>query len=209
MNDLQLNKLDWQKMNGLIPAIIQNANNGEVLMLGYMNQDALQMTLQNEQVTFYSRSKQRLWTKGETSGHRMMLKSISIDCDGDSLLVQVLPAGPACHLGSPSCFQPKIQTNLAFLDSLIQLIQDRANLESSNSYTAQLLADGTNRCAQKVGEEAVETVIAAVTNNRQDLLNETADLLFHLLVMLQACELSFYDIISCLQARHELKERSV
>lgn len=202
MNDLLPNQLNWQKMDGLIPAIIQHAHNGEVLMLGYMNREALELSLQKEQVTFYSRSKQRLWTKGESSGHFMKLQAIATDCDGDSLLIQVLPSGPACHLGFPSCFQPPIIAKLSFLDELITLIQNRAKEGSSTSYTAQLLAAGVQRCAQKVGEEAVETAIAAVTNNREQLLNESADLVFHLLVMLQACELSFYELLACLQQRH-------
>jgi phosphoribosyl-ATP pyrophosphohydrolase/phosphoribosyl-AMP cyclohydrolase len=201
MNNLEIKQLAWQKMDGLIPAIIQNANNGEVLMLGYMNQEALELTLAKGQVTFYSRSKQRLWTKGESSGHLLQLKAIAPDCDGDSLLIQVLPQGPACHLGFVSCFQPSISTKLGFLDRLIQLIANRAQENTAQSYTAQLLAAGINRCAQKVGEEAVETAIAAVTNQRDELVNEAADLVFHLLVMLQACELSFYDLLDCLQAR--------
>ncbi|ARH00393.1 bifunctional phosphoribosyl-AMP cyclohydrolase/phosphoribosyl-ATP diphosphatase HisIE [Legionella micdadei] len=201
MNALQIEQLDWQKMDGLIPAIVQNANNGEVLMLGYMNREALEMTLQKGHVTFYSRSKQRLWIKGESSGHSLRLKAIAADCDGDSLLVLALPEGPACHLGSTSCFQPGIVTALGFIDNLINLIQNRAKESNTSSYTAQLLASGINRCAQKVGEEAVETVIAAVARDREELLNEAADLVFHLLVMLQACELSFYELLECLQHR--------
>lgn len=203
MNSLQINRLAWQKMDGLIPAVIQNAKNGEVLMLGYMNQEALALTLEKGQITFYSRSKQRLWTKGESSGHSMQLKAVAPDCDGDSLLIQVIPDGPACHLGFVSCFQPPINTKLGFLDRLIQLIEHRAKESSAESYTAQLLASGINRCAQKVGEEAVETAIAAVTNQRDELVNEASDLIFHLLVMLQACELSFYELLDCLQARHK------
>jgi phosphoribosyl-ATP pyrophosphohydrolase/phosphoribosyl-AMP cyclohydrolase len=203
MNDLELSQLDWQKMEGLIPAIIQNANNGEVLMLGYMNQEALQATLETRLVTFYSRSKQRLWTKGETSGHSLKLQAISLDCDGDSLLIQAIPQGPACHLGLASCFQPAPLSQLGFLDKLIKLIEERAKQNDSTSYTAQLLASGVNRCAQKVGEEAVETVIAAVSKNREELINEASDLVFHLLVMLEACELSFYELLDCLQKRHE------
>lgn len=202
MTDLQPSQLDWQKMKGLIPAIIQNADNGEVLMLGYMNQQALEITLESRQVTFFSRSKQRLWTKGESSGHSLSLKAISLDCDGDSLLVQVEPQGPSCHLGYSSCFQPPLESRLGFLDALIKVIQERAQSSASSSYTAQLLAEGLNRCAQKVGEEAVETVIAAVSKNREELINEATDLIFHLLVMLQACELSFYELLDCLKRRH-------
>ncbi len=196
-------KIDWQKMKELIPAIIQNANTGEVLMLGYMNQEALEATLATKLVTFYSRSKQRLWVKGETSGNKLKLEAISVDCDGDSLLIQVSPAGPVCHLGSKSCFQQVPIAPLVFLDSLIQVIDKRARDIQSTSYTSQLLASGINRCAQKVGEEAVETVIAAVSKNREELINEASDLVFHLLVLIKACELSFYELIECLQKRHE------
>ena len=202
MNDLRLNNLDWQKMNGLIPTIVQHANSGEILMLAYMNQEALQLTLETKQLTFYSRSKQALWRKGETSGNTMALQSIRTDCDADSLLVQVLPEGSACHLGFSSCFQPASSSKLSFLDSLIKLIQGRSEQNARESYTTQLLASGINRCAQKVGEEAVETVIAAVSKDRDELVNEATDLLFHLLVLLQACELSFYELIDCLQLRH-------
>lgn len=202
MNNLKIEILDWQKMDGLIPAVIQNSQTAEVLMLGYMNREALQINLDTKQLTFYSRSKKNLWRKGETSGNTMMVQSISADCDGDSLLVQVLPAGPACHLGFSTCFQPATPAIFSFLANLILVIQERAEKKEENSYTYQLLATGIHRCAQKVGEEAVETVIAAVTNNRAELVNEAADLFFHLLVMLQACELSFYELLECLQARH-------
>ncbi|MBA2656284.1 MAG: bifunctional phosphoribosyl-AMP cyclohydrolase/phosphoribosyl-ATP diphosphatase HisIE [Tatlockia sp.] len=202
MKAFDLNQLDWQKMKGLIPAIIQQANSGEILMLGYMNEEALQSTIETKQVTFFSRSKQRLWTKGETSGKFMELQSIAVDCDGDSLLIQISSKKPACHLGSQSCFQAET-TELGFLDKLIELINLRAKQAPGSSYTAQLLASGLNRCAQKVGEEAVETVIAAVSQNREELISEAADLLFHLLVLLQACELNFYELLSCLRSRHK------
>lgn len=201
MSDLDINTLDWQKMNGLIPAIIQNAENGRVLMLGYMNEESLMATLTSGQLTLFSRSKQRLWRKGDTSGNSMAIQNISTDCDKDSLLIHVLPKGPACHLGFTTCYQPPLNSTLGFLDGLIELINDRAIQKNENSYTAQLLDSGISRCAQKVGEEAVETVIAAVNNNREELINETADLIFHLLVLLKACELSMYDVLQCLQDR--------
>ncbi|MBL7481126.1 bifunctional phosphoribosyl-AMP cyclohydrolase/phosphoribosyl-ATP diphosphatase HisIE [Legionella bononiensis] len=201
MNEFELNALDWQKMNGLLPAIIQHAENGTVLMLGYMNQESLSATLSSGQLTLYSRSKQKLWRKGETSGNSMTIRHISTDCDKDSLLIHVIPKGPACHLGYTSCFQPPLTSTLGFLDGLIDLINDRARQNSSHSYTAQLLNEGLNKCAQKVGEEAVETVIAAVNRNREELINETADLIFHLLVLLKSCELSFYEVLQCLQDR--------
>ena len=201
MSDLEINTLDWQKMKGLLPAIIQNAETGKVLMLGYMNQESLIATLTSGQLTLYSRSRKRLWRKGETSGNSMALQHISADCDNDSLLIQVIPKGPACHLGYNSCYQPAFNSSLGFLDTLIELINERIESNPENSYTVQLIESGVERCAQKVGEEAVETVIAAVSNNKEELINESADLIFHLLVLLKACELSFYDVMQCLQER--------
>lgn len=201
MSDLEINSLDWQKMNGLLPAIIQNAENGKVLMLGYMNQEAVIATATTGQLTLYSRSRKRLWRKGESSGNSMSVQHISVDCDNDSLLIQVLPKGPACHLGFNSCYQPGFNNTLATIDGLIELINDRAEKNSKNSYTVQLLQSGINRCAQKVGEEAVEIVIAAVDQNSEDIINESADLIFHLFVLLKACELSFYDVLQRLQER--------
>ena len=200
---LDMKQLDWEKMDGLIPVIAQDAISGQVLMLAYMNQEALTETLATKQLTLYSRSKQRLWRKGETSGNTMAVQQLSTDCDGDSLLVQVNPAGPACHLGFSTCFQPSHSPPIAFLTTLMKIIDERATQTEHKSYTSQLLAEGINQCAQKVGEEAVETVIAAVSNNREELLSETADLLFHLLVLLQACKVSLYDVVDCLQKRHK------
>lgn len=202
MNNLSIDQVDWSKMNDLIPAIIQHAETGEVLMLGYMNRDALSVSLNTNELTFYSRSKQRLWRKGETSGNTMMVKQITTDCDNDSLLIQVIPMGPACHLGYSTCFQPAIESPRGFLDRLIKVIANRAECPNSQSYTSELLVAGINRCAQKVGEEAMETVIAAVSNNAEELITETADLLFHLLVLLQVSQVSFYDVLTCLQERH-------
>ncbi|KGP63516.1 phosphoribosyl-ATP pyrophosphatase [Legionella norrlandica] len=201
MKDLDINSLDWKKMDGLLPAIIQNAENGKVLMLGYMNQEALIATLTTGQLTLYSRSRQRLWRKGESSGNSMALQHISTDCDNDSLLIQVIPKGPACHLGYSTCYQPQHNHTLGFLDGLIELINERAEEKNNNSYTVQLLDSGIDRCAQKLGEEAVETVIAAVNNKKDEFINESADLIYHLLVLLKACELSFYDVLLCLQER--------
>lgn len=201
MSDLEINSLDWQKMNGLLPAVIQNAENGKVLMLGYMNQEALIATVTSGQLTLFSRSRQRLWRKGESSGNSMAIQSISADCDNDSLLIHVLPKGSCCHLGYSSCYQPPLTTSLGFLDGLIEVINERAEANDSDSYTANLLRDGVSRCAQKVGEEAVETVIAAMNADREELINESADLIFHLLVLLKSCELSFYEVLQCLQER--------
>ena len=205
MSNLNIDQLDWNKIGDLIPAIIQHAETGEVLMLGYMNRDALSASLSTKEVTFYSRSKQRLWRKGETSGNTMMVKQITPDCDNDSLLIQVIPKGPACHLGYLTCFQPAVETPSVFLDELIKIIADRTTSQDPQSYTSELIAAGINRCAQKVGEEAVEAVIAAVSNNTAELITETADLLFHLLVLLQVSHVSFYDVLTCLQQRHILK----
>ena len=205
MSNLNIDQLDWNKIGDLIPAIIQHAETGEVLMLGYMNRDALSASLSTKEVTFYSRSKQRLWRNGETSGNTMMVKQITPDCDNDSLLIQVIPKGPACHLGYLTCFQPAVETPRVFLDELIKIIADRTTSQDPQSYTSELIAAGINRCAQKVGEEAVEAVIAAVSNNTAELITETADLLFHLLVLLQVSHVSFYDVLTCLQQRHILK----
>jgi phosphoribosyl-ATP pyrophosphohydrolase/phosphoribosyl-AMP cyclohydrolase len=202
-NTVDISKLDWEKMDGLIPVIAQDAVSGHVLMLAYMNQEALTETIKTKQLIFYSRSKQALWRKGETSGNTMAVQEISMDCDGDSLLVQVLPAGPACHLGTTTCFQESTPPSLSFLNTLIKVIDQRATQKDSNSYTAQLLKEGLNRCAQKVGEEAVEVVIAAVSNNREELISESADLLFHFLVLLKQCNLEFSEVLSCLEQRHK------
>lgn len=201
MIHMEINSLDWKKMNGMLPAIVQNAENGAVLMLGYMNQEALIATLTTGQLNLYSRSRKRLWRKGESSGNSMSVQHISVDCDNDSLLIQVLPKGPACHLGYTTCFQPEYHSNLGFVHELIELINKRIDSNNENSYTMQLFESGLSRCAQKVGEEAVEVVIAAVKNNREDLVNECADLIFHLFVLLKACELNFYDVLQCLRDR--------
>lgn len=205
MNNLNIEQLDWDKMHDLIPAIIQHAKTGVVLMLGYMNRDALSISLNTNELTFYSRSQQRLWHKGATSGNTMTVTQVSADCDNDSLLIQVIPKGPACHLGYSTCFQPAIKTPSVFLDELIKVISNRATCQDPQSYTSTLIAAGINRCAQKVGEEAVETVIAAVNNNTEELITETADLLFHLLVLLQVSQVSLYDVLLCLQDRHTSK----
>lgn len=204
MNYTEINSLDWKKVNGFLPAIIQNAENGNVLMLGYMNQEALIATLTTGQLNLYSRSRRRLWRKGETSGHSMSIHHISVDCDNDSLLIQVVPKGPACHLGYNSCFQPENSTSLGFIHELIQRINNRSDRHNENSDAAALLGSGLSRCAQKVGEKALETVIAAVNNESDKLVNECADLIFYLLVLLKASTLSFYDVLQCLQERNRM-----
>lgn len=201
-NLLNLN-LAWEKMNGLIPAIIQDSNSGQVLMLGYMNEESLNVTQETGFVTFYSRSKQRLWQKGETSGNKMKVISITADCDSDSLLIIAKPAGPACHLGDVSCYKTQTQPKMVFLNELINLITQRSKSSLENSYTCELIEAGVQRCAQKVGEEAVETILAATSPNSEEFLNECADLLFHFLVLLQVCCRNFYEVVDVLQNRHK------
>jgi len=203
MNAIDPTSLDWKKMDGLIPTIIQNAQTGKVLMLGYMNQEALLATLSTGQLIMYSRSRKKLWRKGETSGNSMTVHNLSHDCDMDSLLIQVLPKGPACHLGYLSCYQPTSHFDLGFLAELIALINQRAEEQRKDSYTWSLMESGINRCAQKVGEEAIETVLAAAKGDSDELINESADLLFHLLVLLKMSSVNFYDILSCLQERNK------
>lgn len=195
-------KLDWQKNGGLIPAIVQHAVSGEVLMLGFMNEEALAATEQNGKVTFYSRSKQRLWVKGETSQHYLNVADITADCDNDALLVLALPDGPTCHRGTSSCFSPST-SSFAFLYQLEQLLAERKKADPASSYTAMLYHQGTKRIAQKVGEEGVETALAAVVKDRAELTSESADLIYHLLVLLQDQGLNLAAIIDCLKKRHE------
>ncbi|NUF27186.1 bifunctional phosphoribosyl-AMP cyclohydrolase/phosphoribosyl-ATP diphosphatase HisIE [Gilliamella sp. ESL0254] len=199
---LDLQQLDWQKVDHLMPVIIQHYVSGDVLMLGYMNQDALTQTQASGKVTFYSRTKQRLWTKGETSGNFLNVVSISADCDNDTLLILVNPVGPTCHTGSNSCFT-KAKTEWGFLFELEQLLAARKNADPKSSYTAKLYHDGTKRIAQKVGEEGVETALAATVHDREELKNESADLVYHLLVLLQDQNLSLQDVIGILKARHK------
>ena len=194
--------IDFAKGGGLVPAIIQDFQSEQVLMLGYMNEDALETTQKTGRVTFFSRSKGRLWTKGETSGHHLTLKSIQIDCDCDTILIKAEPAGPTCHLGSPSCFGDDIPKGLGFLSFLEALIMSRKLEKSNNSYTAQLLASPLNKIAQKVGEEGVETALAAVAEKDERLVSEAADLIYHLLVLLSAKDIRMSEVISELRSRH-------
>ena len=198
---LDLSGLDWNKSDGLIPAIVQNYNSGKVLMLGYMNKESLGETLKTELVTFYSRSKQRLWTKGETSGNVLKLVAISQDCDNDSLLVQVIPKGPSCHKGTESCWAQSDAH--PFINKLEALIADRKHDKSTTSYTASLFDQGTKRIAQKVGEEGLETALAAVTNDKEELVNEASDLVYHLLVLLEDQQLTLADIHANLNMRNK------
>ena len=193
--------LDFNKGDGLLPAIIQDERTQKVLMLGYMNAEALRRTQEENRVTFYSRSKQRLWTKGESSGNFLELMSIKADCDNDTLLVRVRPAGPVCHTGSDTCFE---ETNEAdhFIAHLERIIQLRKSADPSTSYTSSLFAKGINKVAQKVGEEAVELVIEAKDDNRELFLGEAADLLYHYLVLLAAKDCRLEAVVDVLRARH-------
>lgn len=198
----QISQLDWQKVDNLMPAIIQHAISGDVLMLGYMNKEALQQTIDSNKVTFYSRTKARLWTKGESSGNFLNVVKISADCDNDTLLILVNPIGPTCHTGSNSCFN-EAQSQWGFLFELEQLLASRKSADPSSSYTAKLYHDGTKRIAQKVGEEGVETALAATVHDREELKNESADLIYHLLVLLQDQNLNLSNVIDILKARHK------
>ncbi len=195
-------KPDFTKSpEGLIPAIVQDATTNVVLMLGYMNAEAFEKTLTEKQVTFFSRSKKRLWTKGEESGNFLNVVSILIDCDSDTLLIKAKPVGPVCHTGADTCFNEK-NASADFLNQLEAVINDRKNNPSEKSYVASLFAKGINKIAQKVGEEAVELVIEAKDNDEKLFLDEASDLLFHYLILLSAKGYSLEDIKKVLQARH-------
>jgi len=198
-----LTRLDWPKGDGLLPAVVQHWLTGEVLMLGYMNAEALAATQASGKVTFWSRSKQRLWMKGESSGHVLALKSIRVDCDADTLLVQADPHGPTCHLGTSSCFGEDARPPLGFLAELDALVAERHAERPSGSYTTSLFEGGVRRIAQKVGEEGVESALAAVAQGDEELLGEAADLVFHLTVLLRARGLSLADAVAVLAKRHD------
>ena len=195
-------KIDFEKGGGLVPAIVQDAKTEQVLMLGYMNEISLTKTQETGLVTFYSRSRQELWTKGETSGNTLRLKSITVDCDNDTLLVRAIPTGPTCHEGTVSCFGDKGPEGLGFLSYLEDLIEDRKTADADSSYTASLLQGPLRRAAQKVGEEGVETALAAVAETDDKLTSEAADLIYHLLVLLAAKDVKFESVIEELMDRH-------
>lgn len=198
-------ELDFSKSSdGLLPAVIQDYQTGKVLMLGYMNQEAFDKTQQDQIVTFFSRSKQRLWTKGETSGHFLHVKTVLIDCDADTILIKAAPVGPTCHTGADTCFDEKNEGKAAFLNYLQKdIIRDRKNNPSDASYTSKLFGRGINKIAQKVGEEAVELVIEAKDTNDELFKGEAADLLFHYLILLEQRNVDLDDIVAVLQARHQ------
>jgi len=193
--------LAWDKQGGLLPVIVQDADTRRVLMLGYLDREALRVTLESGHVTFFSRSRQRLWTKGETSGHTLDLVSIEADCDADTLLVQARPHGPTCHLGRESCFAGA-PSGTGFLQRLDALVATRERERPAGSYTTRLLEGGIRRVAQKVGEEGVETALAAVAQSDDELLGEASDLLYHLLVLLRARGLGLADVEALLEQRH-------
>jgi len=195
--------IDFKKSGGLLPAIIQDAVTGKVLMLGYMNQESYQKTLTTGKVTFYSRSRQQLWTKGETSGNFLMFKEVKVDCDGDTLLIKANPIGPVCHTGNDTCFNEINSADLDFLNYLEKVIQDRQINPRAGSYTNQLFDAGIKKIAQKVGEEATELVIDAVDGDINRIKEEAADLLYHLLVLLVNREIALKDVISVLEKRHK------
>ena len=194
--------IDFTKNNGLLPAIIQDEKTGKVLMLGYMNRESYEKTKATGRVTFFSRSRQALWTKGETSGNFLEVKEILSDCDGDTLLIKVKPTGPTCHTAADTCFNEKNIAEKPFIFELEEIIRDRRNNPKPGSYTNKLFDAGDERIAQKVGEEATEVVIDAVTGNEMRLPEEVADLLYHLLVLLVAKDVALDDIMNVLEKRH-------
>ncbi len=205
MTPADATSLDWSKGDGLLPAIIQHARTGRVLMLGYMSEDSLRDTLESGRVVFFSRSRQQLWTKGETSGNFLNVVNVSTDCDHDAILVTADPLGPTCHLGSESCFDEAEATDaqrLAFLSLLERIIANRIAEQPDGSYVARLFERGPSRMAQKVGEEGIEVALASVTRDDDGVISESADLLFHLLLLLRSRDLSLAAVVDELRARH-------
>lgn len=200
--NLDPDSLDWEKVNGMMPVIVQNYQTGKVLMFAYMTKEALAKTIELGKATFFSRTKQRLWTKGEESEHYLYVKSLVTDCDRDTLLLMADPVGPTCHTGTESCFDDQPELPFAFLSGLEALIETRKGADPETSYTAKLFHNGTARIAKKLGEEAVETALAAVGENDEEFIGEVADLLFHAMVILSARNKKLTDAISCLQERH-------
>jgi phosphoribosyl-ATP pyrophosphohydrolase/phosphoribosyl-AMP cyclohydrolase len=202
VNQENINALAWLKMDNLIPAIIQHAATGAVLMQGYMSQASLTATLATGKATFFSRSKQALWVKGETSGNFLEVQQVLTDCDNDSLLIACTPIGPSCHLGTESCFPEQKLTQQNFLSQLEQVIEQKKGGDPKESYTAHLFSRGTTKMAQKVGEEGVEVALAAVAETKEDLLGECADLFYHTLVLLADQDIELNEVMAVLQERH-------
>ncbi len=202
---MKIPKIDWKKNAGLVPAIVQDAATLQVLMLGYMDAAALKQTVRTKKVTFFSRSRNRLWTKGESSGNFLHLVGLAVDCDNDTLLVRARPDGPTCHRGTVSCFGDDGATGAGFLAHLDQVVAARIKRGDKSSYTVRLVQEGVARVAQKVGEEGVETALAALQKNPKEFAGEAADLLYHLIVLLRAKKLSLHDAIAVLEKRHAPK----
>jgi phosphoribosyl-AMP cyclohydrolase / phosphoribosyl-ATP pyrophosphohydrolase len=201
--DFDPGRVEWNKCHGgLVPSIVQDVDTGRVLMLAWMNEEALQETLSSGLVTFFSRSRNQLWTKGETSGNHLELQDIDVDCDGDTLLVIARPTGPACHLGTRTCFSGSVEPTGIFLSVLQETINSRVGVDAEKSYTARLLASDLHRVAQKVGEEAVETILAATSREPDALIDEAADLVYHLMVLLTARGLNWGQVTQRLAERH-------
>lgn len=202
---IEIDKINFEKSEGLVPVIAQDAHTGKVLMLGYADRKAVEVSLEKGSLTFFSRSKKRLWTKGEESGNYLKLESLYMDCDNDALLAKVIPAGPVCHTGTDTCWgEMNAHNPLGFLEKLEKIIEDRKNsAESSVSYVASLFEKGNSKISQKVGEEAVELVIESIAGNAEALKYEAADLLFHYLILLQQHSLRLDDIVEVLKGRHE------
>ncbi len=196
-------KLDFEKMGGLIPAIVQDNNTGKVLMLGFMNEEAYEKTKETGKVTFFSRTKNRLWMKGETSGNTLQVMDIKADCDNDTLLIKAIPAGPVCHTGADTCFGEQNREDIMFLKYLQDFIERRRQEMPEGSYTTSLFQKGINRMAQKVGEEAVETVIEATNGTEDGLVYEASDLIYHLIVLLTSKGLRLEDLVRELKKRHK------
>lgn len=202
INQNNIAELAWEKGDGMLPLIVQNAFSGKILMQGYADQAALEKTFDTGLVTFYSRSKERLWTKGEASGNHLKLVELSTDCDKDSLIALAKPVGPTCHLGTETCWDNDAQHELAFLSDLQDVIASRKGAEPDSSYTARLYAKGVKRISQKVGEEGVEVALAATSGDKEELICESADLIYHLTVLLQSMDLELSDVIDKLKERH-------
>lgn len=198
-----MKNINYEKGNGLIPCIVQDNSTLQVLMLGYMNQEAVEKTIESKKVTFYSRSKERIWVKGEESGNFLNLISMKLDCDNDTLLIVAKPNGPTCHTGTKTCWKEENSTNYGVIERLENVIADRINNPNNKSYVSDLMSKGINKVAQKVGEEAVEVVIEAKDNNDALFLSESADLLFHYLILLQAKGFKLNDVLSILAAREK------
>jgi len=200
---INIDELNFAKLNGLIPAIVVDNITEQILMLGFMNRESLEKTIETKLITFYSRKQKKLWTKGETSGNYLNLIKFKADCDNDSLLIYAEPKGPTCHTGKYSCFGLEKDSSLKFLNELFSLIKERKKDLPGNSYTTKLFKDGENRIIQKVGEEAVEVLIASKNNDKNEIINEVSDLIYHLLVMLAEKEIEFSEVVSNLESRHK------